>query len=63
MTSKIEISKEFYEAAIALSGAEFRLRDWYPVCSDKEEGQVEHLRDLAYRSSEIIRKYHLEHKK
>jgi hypothetical protein len=55
----IAVPREFYDAAITLSGAEYRLRDWYVASSDEDEGQVEHLRSLAYSASETIRKYHI----
>ena len=49
------IPESVWTAAITLAGAEYRLRDWHIQCSDEEEEQVDHLRDLAHRSSEIIR--------
>lgn len=53
--SDIMIPESVWTAAITLAGAEYRLREWAIQCSDEDEYQVEHLRNLAYRSAEIIR--------
>lgn len=57
MSDRVEVSKEFYEAALTLSGAEYRLRGWYHCCDDEEEEQVYHLRHLSAIASETIREF------
>jgi hypothetical protein len=55
-----EVSDEFYEAALELSGVEFRMRDYNMVVwegSDSEE--VRHWLMIAYHASEVIRKEYL----
>ena len=47
-----QISDEFCEAAIDLSGAEFRLWDWHICCSDEDEGQEEGFKYIGIEQSE-----------